>query len=46
MASNKQKKDIMDFFGILSDKEGKDMFKDLKKIKEKNIELTTWQNKY
>ncbi|MBI2107749.1 antitoxin VapB family protein [Candidatus Woesearchaeota archaeon] len=37
--SKKKARPLMDFFGILSDKEGEDMLKDLEKIKSANVDL-------
>ena len=39
LLSNKRKKSLMDFFGILSNEEGEGMLNDLKAIKEMNIKL-------
>ena len=37
--SKKKKKNLMDFFGILSNKEGEGMLKDLEKIRKMDMEL-------
>ena len=37
--SEKKKKSLKDFFGILSDEEGEKMLKDLDKIRESNITM-------
>lgn len=39
LLSNKRKKSLMDFFGILTEEEGEGMLNDLKAIKERNIKL-------
>lgn len=37
--SKKRGRKLSEFFGILSDKEGEDMLKDIEKIREANIKL-------
>ncbi len=39
LLSDKRKKSLMDFFGILTEEEGEGMLNDLKAIKEMNIKL-------